>query len=169
LRTKTVHTHTHTHTDRQTDTRRWPQDLAAYGAQVNIAQTRMISDVFEGIVWCRGRTKSTRSTDSQRDTAHFMYRLHSTLLQRVFQNSPRTHSEVPEISLRCCMVETTGCEKTHPEPWRREQFFRNGILLRNFPRVFTKCVCTKKIFYDTVNKKVSYRKQIACQHSWSTL
>jgi len=23
-------------TDRQTDTRRWPQDLAAYGAQVNI-------------------------------------------------------------------------------------------------------------------------------------
>jgi len=24
----------HTHTDRQTDTRRWPQDLAAYGAQV---------------------------------------------------------------------------------------------------------------------------------------
>ena len=26
----------HRHTDRQTDTRRWPQDLAAYGAQVII-------------------------------------------------------------------------------------------------------------------------------------
>ena len=32
LRTKTVRTDRHT--DTQTDTRRWPQDLAAYGAQV---------------------------------------------------------------------------------------------------------------------------------------
>jgi len=32
LRTKTVRTHRQT--DTQTDTRRWPQDLAAYGAQV---------------------------------------------------------------------------------------------------------------------------------------
>jgi len=28
--------HTHTQTDRQTDTRHWPQDLTAYGAQVII-------------------------------------------------------------------------------------------------------------------------------------
>ena len=31
-----AHTQTDTHTDRQTDTRRWPQDLAAYGAQVTM-------------------------------------------------------------------------------------------------------------------------------------
>jgi len=30
--------HTDRHTDTQTDTRRWPQDLAAYGAQVKIVR-----------------------------------------------------------------------------------------------------------------------------------
>jgi len=38
----------HRHTDRHTDTRRWPQDLAAYGAQVKICTVNFsVSGVYK--------------------------------------------------------------------------------------------------------------------------
>ena len=46
----------HTHTDRQTDTRRWPQDLTAYGAQVKTCRFLQTSCMKHAQRWrCCGR------------------------------------------------------------------------------------------------------------------
>jgi len=48
------------HTDRQTDTRRWPQDLAAYGAQV-ITRTDRYRDVCTFYSVCRNLNRSVHA------------------------------------------------------------------------------------------------------------